>query len=149
MTGVNIVHVPYKGSGAALVALMSNEVQVSFATSASLAPLAKSGKLRTIAVSTIKPSLLAPDLPTVATTIPGYDSGGLTGMFAPRRTPPAIVNRLNREVVAFLNQASTKETSLNAGVEIVGNTPEEAVAKLKDETVKWSKVIKKGGVKQE
>jgi tripartite-type tricarboxylate transporter receptor subunit TctC len=146
MAHVNIVNVIYKGTGAALVALISGEVQLSFATSATAAPLIKSGKLRPIAVTSVRPSLLAPDLPTVAAVVPGYDTGGQTAMFAPRRTPPEIVARLNREVVALLRNSSTKDYFLKVGVETVGGTSEELASHLKEEKAKWTKVLNAGGM---
>lgn len=146
MAHVNIVNIIYKGTGAAVVALISGEVQLSFATSSTAAPLIKSGKLRPIAVTSNHPSLLAPDLPTVAAVVPGYDTGSQTAMFAPRRTPPDIVARLNREVVAFLGKSDAKEYFLKVGVETVGSTSEELASHLKEEKAKWTKVLNAGGM---
>ena len=144
MANIKIEQISYKGTGAALVGLVSGEVQLSFSTSAPLVPHIKFGKLRPLAVTTLKQSLIAPDLPTVAATLPGYDTGGLTAMFAPRGTSSAVISRLNREVLTFLNQPSVKERFLGFGVEVVASSPDELAAKLKDDMAKWVKVFKVG-----
>ena len=148
MAGVNIVWVPYKGSGVALTALLGNEVQMLISDVGFLMPHVKSGKLRALAVTTAQPSPLTPGLPTVASSgLPGYESVGRTGIWAPSKTPDAIINRLNREIVRALNQTEIKDKVLTAGAEVVGNTPEQFAALIKADIVKWSKVIKDAGIK--
>jgi tripartite-type tricarboxylate transporter receptor subunit TctC len=149
MAGVNIVHVSYQGGGPAVTALMGGEVQLLFSLAATATPHVRSGKLRALAVSSAQPSALAPDLPTVAMTLPGYEAGSMTGMFAPAKTPQAIINRLNQEIVRFLKTPETKEKFLSAGIEPVGSSPAESGAKMKSEMAALGKVIKDAGIKAE
>ena len=103
--------------------------------------------MRFLAVTSAKPSTLVPDLPTVAATVPGYDTGGATAMFASPGTPATIVSRLNREVVRLLNQADVKEKFFNVGVETVGSSPEQLAATVKSEMARLGKVVKDAGLK--
>ena len=148
MTGVNIVHIPHKGGAAAITALMSGEMQALIYDWGVVAPHLKSGKLRALAVASATPSTLVPGLPTVAASgLPGYDVAGLTGIWAPAKTPGAIINRLNQEIVRVINLPDVNERFLNAGLEAVGGSPEQFAATLKSEIAKWGKVIKDGGIK--
>jgi tripartite-type tricarboxylate transporter receptor subunit TctC len=148
MTGVNIVHVPYKGPAPATVALVSGEVQLFIFDLGLLGPHAKSGKVRALAVTSSTPSPLAPELPTVAASgVPGYESVGISGLFAPARTPAAIINRLNAEVVRFLGRPEVKERFFNAGAELVTGTPEQFASAVALEITKWGKVIKAANIK--
>ena len=150
MAGVNISRVPYKASAAAVAALAAGEVQVTIMDAPSAAPFVKSGRLRSLAVTSAAPSALAPGLPTVsASGLPGYEFVGLTGMLAPAKTPPAIINRLNQEVVRVLNLPDVKEKLLNIGSEVIGGTPEQFAAALKSDVATLSKVIKDAGIKAE
>jgi tripartite-type tricarboxylate transporter receptor subunit TctC len=146
MAGVDMVHVLYKAGGPAMISLLSGQVQVMFATAASVAPYVKSGRLMALAVTRAKPSALVPSLPTVAETLPGYDTGGATAMFAPPKTPPPVISQLNREIVRLLNQADVREQFLRAGVETVGSSPEELAATVSSDMKKWAKVIKEAGI---
>ena len=103
--------------------------------------------MRFLAVTSAKPSTLVPDLPTVAATVPGYDTGGATAMFASPGTPATIVSRLNREVVRLLNQADVKEKFFNVGVETVGSSPEQLAATVKSEMARLGKVIRESGIR--
>jgi tripartite-type tricarboxylate transporter receptor subunit TctC len=147
MTKTDIVHVPYKGIGPALTGLIANEVQVMCSTAAALAPFTKSGKLKALAVTSSKPSPLLPGLPTVATTVPGYEIVLWTGLFAVGKPPRPVINRLNQEIARALNSAEIREKFFNAGVETVGNTPEQFTAIIKSEIVSFGKVIKDAGIK--
>lgn len=148
MAGVNIVHVPYKGTGASITALISGEVQLTINDVGFIAPHVKSGRLRALAVTSDQPSVLAPGLPTVAASgVPGYELTGWTGMAAPAKTPGAIINRLHQEIVRVLNQPDVKEKYFNTGVETVGSSPEQFAAAMKSEVTQWSKVIKDAGIK--
>ena len=149
MAGVNIVRVPYKGGGPALNALLSGEVQVWFPNAAAAAAHIKSGKLRALAVTSAQPSALSPGLPTVAASLPGYDSVSMIGIFAQAKTRSSIVGEINREVVRILNAADVKERLLSTGVEPVGSSPKEFETAIKSEMVKWSKVIKDAGIRAE
>lgn len=150
MTGVEIVRVAYKGSGPALTALLSGELHFMFPSTGSANPLLKSGKLRPLAVTTLKPTALAPGLPTVAESgLPGYESASLLAVFAPAGTPAAIVQKLNQEMVKALQSTEARERLFNSGVEAVGSTPEQFAITLKNEMVKWGKVIKDAGIRSE
>ena len=149
MAGVNMVHIAYKGTAQALTAVVGGEIQLEFASVAATAPHIKAGRLRALAVTSAQPSALAPDLPTVAATLPGFESAGMTGMFAPAKTPAAIINRLNQELVQVLNRADVKEKVFNAGAEIGGNSPQQFAAAIKSEMGRLGKVIKDAGIRVE
>ena len=128
MAGINIVHVPYKGSGPAVNAVIAGEVQFMSASAAAVAPFTKSGKLRALAVTSAKPSAMLPGLPTIASAVPGYELELTTGLFASGKPPKAVINRLNQEIVRALNTKEIKEKFFTTGGETVGNTPEEFAA---------------------
>jgi tripartite-type tricarboxylate transporter receptor subunit TctC len=143
MAGLNIVRVVYKGTAAALNDLMSGEVQLAFSPAGTVSSHVKSGKLRALSVTSAQPSELFPGLPTVAASgVPGYESASTYGVFAPARTPPAIVARLNLEIVRTLGQPDVKEKLFNTGSEAVGSTPQELEAKIKSDMARFGKVLK-------
>ncbi len=147
MAGADIQRINYKGVGPSLIAVASGEVQVTFAASAGVTPLIKSGKLKPLAVTSAKPSALFPDLPTIAATLPGYESVSSNGVFAPAKTPRTVINRLNLEIVRVLNAADVKERFLNVGVETVGSSPEQFAAAIKSDMTRLGKLIKDAGIK--
>ena len=148
MAGVNIVHVPYKGQAAALNDLLSGLVQVMFPNAASVAPHVKSGRLRALAITTLKPSAHYPGLPTVAASgLPGYESVVMFGMWVPAQVPAPLITRLNRETVAVVNKADVKEKFFNVGVDTVGTTPEQFTAMIKADIIKMDKLIKSAGIR--
>ena len=150
MAGVNIVHVAYKATGPALTDVIGGQVQIMFASAASVMSLAKAGKLNALAVTSAQPSALTPGIPTVAATgLPGYEMEGITAIFAPAKTPEAIIDRLNQEIVRFLKTAKAKEQLLNVGSEVVAGSPAELAATLKSEMAKMGKVIKEAGLRIE
>jgi tripartite-type tricarboxylate transporter receptor subunit TctC len=150
MAGVNIVRVPYKGQGPAVLALLGGEVQVSFASSGSVAGHLRSEKLRALAVTSIRRSVVAPDLPTLAESgLPGYQSTTNAGMFAPDKTPARLVALLNREIVQALNKQELKDLLLKEGTEVVGSSPEAFAASIKAEMANMGKVIKAAGIRTE
>ena len=150
MTGVNIVRVPFKGNGPALNALIGGQVQLMFATAGAVAPHLKSGRLRALAVTSAQPSPLAPGLPTVAASgLPGYESISIYGVYAPSRTPPAIVQHLNEAIVRVLGRAEVKEKFLASGVETVGSAPGELAAIMKSEIARMGKVIRDAGLRED
>jgi tripartite-type tricarboxylate transporter receptor subunit TctC len=111
-------------------------------------PHVRLGKVRALAVTTAEPSPLVPGLPTVAASgLPGFEWVAATGIWAPAKTPAAVINRLNQEIVRVLNRADVKERFLNAGVEPVGNSPEAFAALIKSDIARVSKVIKDAGIK--
>ncbi|HKA44442.1 MAG TPA: tripartite tricarboxylate transporter substrate binding protein [Burkholderiales bacterium] len=150
MAGIDIVRIPYKGTGPAINALLGGQVQVMFVSTTSVAPHVKSGKLKALAVCTAHPSVLAPGLPTVtAAGLPGYEATSLFGMFAPAGTPAALIARLNREIVQALSRTEVKERLSGAGVETIGSSPAELAATMKAEMARWGKLIKSAGIREE
>ncbi|MGZ8198389.1 MAG: Bug family tripartite tricarboxylate transporter substrate binding protein [Burkholderiales bacterium] len=148
MTGTDMVHVPYKGGGAAVPALLGGQVQLMFASIVSALPQVRAGKLRALGVTSPRRSPSAPDVPTIAEAgVPGYDHTPWNGFFAPAKTPRNIVVRLNGEVAKILHTPDVKTVFTNDGAEPVGNKPEEFAAIMKSETAKWTKVIKAAGIK--
>ena len=150
MAGVDIVHVPYKGSTAAHPDVMSGQVSMIFDTIPAVLPHIKSGKLRPLAVTGTKRSPLLPDLPTIADAgLPGYAASSWGGVLAPAGTPKATIDKLNAEMVAVLKQPDVQERLTGVGLEPVGSTPAEFEAFMKAEIAKWSKIIKDAGITAE
>lgn len=147
MARADMVRVNYKSGGLALTELMSGEVQLFFANAGAVAPHMKSGRLRALAVTSAQPSVLLPGLPTVAAGgLPGYELVSVQGIFAPARTPEAVVARLNQEIVPFLKRADVKEKFFAAGMEPLGSAPEALAATVKSEMNRLGKVIKAAGI---
>ena len=148
MTHTDMVRIPYKGTGPSVVALVAGEAHLMFSGLGSVAVHMKTGRLRAIAVATSKRSALVPDLPTVASTVPGYEALSIIGMFAPAKTPPAIINLLQQEIARGLNKPEVKELFMNAGVEVVASTPDEFTTVIKSEMARLGKVIKDAGIRE-
>ena len=149
MAGVNIVRVNYKGGAQAVGDLIAGQIHLMFSPAGTATPHVKSGRLRALAVGSAEPSALAPGLPTVAASgLPGYESRSLSGLFAPAKTPVAIIKRLNQEVVRALNRADVKEKLFNSGMEAVASSPEEFAATIKSEMTRMDKVIKDAGLRE-
>ena len=150
MGGVDIVGVSYKGGRPAIVSLIGNETQISFATAPSSIPHVKTGRLRAIAVTSAKRSAVLPDLPTISEAgVPGYNVEGWVGLFAPARTPGRIITRLYDEVAKVLRMPEVKDVVLAGGSETAGTPLRETNEIVRDETAMWAKVIKTVGVKVE
>jgi tripartite-type tricarboxylate transporter receptor subunit TctC len=149
MTRVDMVHVPYKGTGPATTAVLSGEVSMSFGNIISTLPYAKSGRLRAIAVTTPKRSTVLPDIPAIAETLPGYSAGPWYGVLAPAGTPAPILGRLNQEIVKVLRSPEIRQNLSAEGADPVGNTPAEFAAHLKAETERWGKVVRDTRMKVE
>jgi len=148
MTGVDMVHVPYKGIAPALTDTISGQVTMSFSSLISGAPHVKIGRLRALAVTSARRSAAMPEVPTLAEAgVKGYASSTWYGLLAPRGTPRAIVLRLNTEVVALLKRPDVRERLLADGAEPIGNTPEEFGAFIKAEIERWAKVIRAAGIR--
>ena len=147
MTGVNLVHVPYRGGGPALVDLISGQVQVLFATMSSSIEYVRAGKLRALAVTTATRSSVLPDIPTVAEFVPGYESSFWTGVGAPKNTPAEIVDKLNKEMNATLADPKFKARLADLGGTALSGSPLDFGKFVADETKKWAKVVKFAGVK--
>ena len=148
MTGTNIVWVPFKSSGTALTGLMGGDVQMMFGGVFLVSASVKAGRLKALAVTSAQPSVLAVGLPTMADSgLPGYELVGSDAMYAPAKTPAAIINQVNREVVRFLRTPEAKEQYLSRGAEVIASSPEEHAAKLKSRVTVIGKLIKDAGIK--
>jgi tripartite-type tricarboxylate transporter receptor subunit TctC len=150
IAGVNIVRVPYKGTGPALIGLSAGQVQVMFGTAGGSVPLIKAGKIRALAVTSPKPSAIFPDLPTVsASGLPGYESASLGTVFAPAKTPEARISRLQREIARYMQTPEAKDQLLKSNVEPIASTPQELAATMKNEMARLGKLIKDAGIREE
>jgi len=149
MTGVNLVHVPYRGGAPAVADLVSGHLQVIFAPVSEAIQHIKSGKLRALAVTTATRLDVLPDVPTVAEFVPGYEASGFGGVGAPRNTPAEIIDRLNKELNAGLADSKIKGRIVELGGTVTGGSPAEFGTIISDATEKWAKVIKFAGVKAE
>jgi tripartite-type tricarboxylate transporter receptor subunit TctC len=148
MAGVDIVHIPYKGSGQAMVDLISGQVGIAFDQITSSLPHVESGKLRALAVTSAKRFLSVPQLPTVAEAgIRGYESVSWNGIAAPSGTPREIINRVHEQVARALQAPDIKERFFKDGIEGVGSTPEQFAAHIRSERAKWEKVVDSAGIK--
>ena len=147
--GANLISVPYKGGGPSTLALLSGEVDLCFATLATVKPHIESGKLRGLAVSTPKPSSVLPDLPTLAATYPDFESDNWFGLMGPRGLPPEIVEALNTTAVESLRSSDIYNTITKAGGEVIASTPQQFAQHLADEVARYAKVIQAGNIKPE
>ena len=150
MAGLDILHIPYKGSPSALNDLLGGRVQLMFPNAASVMPHVKSGRLRALAVTTAGPSRLFPDLPPVADSgLRGYQSVVTFGLFAPAKIPSAIINQLNQAVGRILDAPDVKERFFNVGAETVGGPPQQLGDTMKSEIARLGKVIKEAGIRED
>ena len=148
VTKINIVHVAYKGTAPALTDLLAGQVQMVFSTMPPPLPFVKTGKLRALAVTTAKRSKAAPDVPTIAESgVPGFEVQNWQGVVVPAKTPRAIVDRLNREMVKILAQPSLVEVFGTQGLDPVGNTPAQFDKLIHAEIDKWTALVKAAGIK--
>jgi tripartite-type tricarboxylate transporter receptor subunit TctC len=147
--GLDMVHVPYKGGGPAMMDTIAGQAQINMASLIQVIPHAKSGKLRLLATSGTKRSALFPDTPTVAETVPGYDATNWWGLVAPAATPPAILSRLHAELETLLKSDETRKRLENEGADVIRMTPAEFGRFIGEETLKWGKVVKQAGIQPE
>jgi tripartite-type tricarboxylate transporter receptor subunit TctC len=146
---LDLVHVPYKGTGPALTALLGNQISVFFSTYASALPHVKAGRLRAYAVTSAKRTTTLPDVPTVAESgFPGYEYSTWYGFLAPAGTPRTIIEKLNKTAVGVLNSQKTRERYLAQGVDPIPSTSAQYVAHLKAEVEKWTKVVRAAKIPQ-
>ncbi len=150
MAHVNITRIPYKGAAPAINDLISGQVQVMFGSASAVAQHVRSGRLRALAVTSAQPSALAPGLPTVAAAgVPGYSLVAAFGVFAPARTPAAIIDRLHDQIVRVLREPDVKERLFKSGSEAVGSSPEEFAATIKAEMTGLGKLITDAGIRDD
>lgn len=148
MTGMNMVHVPYKGGAPSVTALLANEVQVNFATISTALPHVKTGRLRALAVSTAKRSPAAPDVPTIEEAgVPGYDYSSWIGLLAPARTPQPAVKKLHGESARIVHTPEIRKVLAHEGSEPVGNTPEAFSELIRNEVARWKRVAQSANIK--
>jgi tripartite-type tricarboxylate transporter receptor subunit TctC len=150
MAGVDMVRVGYKGTGAAVIGVMSGEVHLMFPGAPAAMPFVKQGRLRAIAVCTAEPSPFAPGVPTVtASGVPGFESTSPQGLFAPAGTPTAIVTRLQQELARTLNSDDVKPKLFNAGSQVVTNSPEAFAAVMRNDIDRIARLVKVAGIQAE
>ncbi len=148
MAGIDIVRIAYNGSGAVIANLVSNQVQVAFSSSNTGMPHVATGRLRVLGVANAKPSPIAPDVPTVASSgLPGFEVTAAQCMWVPAHTPKAVVDRLSLEVLRVLNNADVKKRFLSNDTETVGTTSQQTAAYINADIVKWGKVIKEANLR--
>lgn len=150
VTGINIVHVPYKGGGEAINAVLGGHVQLYVGPIGTVVSHVKAGRLKALAVTSLKRSPVVPELPTVAEAgLPGSEHTVWNGVLAPARTPPAIIKKLNTEVAAILKTSTMRDRFAAEGVEPGGITPEELGAFIRCEIAKWARITSEAGIKPE
>jgi tripartite-type tricarboxylate transporter receptor subunit TctC len=149
MTGVNLVHVPYRGAGPALTDLIAGQVQVYFAQMMASIEYIRAGKLRPLAVTIATRSDALPDIPTVSEFVPGYEAVVWQGIGAPKKTPPEIVDKLNKEINTALADPKIKARLADLGGTVLPSTPADFGKLIADETEKWGKVIRSANIKAE
>ena len=149
-TGIDLQHIPYKGSALVITDVMGGQITLAFENIAPVLPIIRSGKLKALAISASKRSALLPDVPTVAESgFPGFQAVGWFGVLAPANTPASTITKLNQETVRVLKLAEVRERLLGMGMEIFGSTVEEFAAFEKTEIEKWAKVVKSASVRIE
>lgn len=150
MSGIQVIHVPYKGGGPALSELMGGQVQALFSIALTAIPQVKAGRIRALAITSARRSALAPDLPTIAESgFPGFEVVGWFGWLAPAGTPKEIIVRLNSEIVRILRLPEMHERLLALGADPIGSTPQAFAAFIKSEHDKWARVIRHANIRAE
>jgi tripartite-type tricarboxylate transporter receptor subunit TctC len=147
MTGISMIHVPYRGGAPALTDMISGQVQVMFDNVPTSIEFIRAGKLRPLAVTTAQRSEVLPDLPTVADFVPGYEASAWYGVGAPKGTPAEIIDKLNSEINAILANPKTKSRFAELGASLIGGSPADFGRLVVEETDKWSKVVRFSGAK--
>ena len=149
MSGIRMLHVPYRGGGESIIAVASGHVATTVSSMLGTMPQVRAGRLRALGVTSAKRVPSAPDVPAIAETVPGYESLQWYGLLAPAATSKDILARLHKEAVAVLRMPDVSSRLVNDGAEVVAGTPEEFAAFIKAETLKWAKVAKAAGIQPE
>jgi tripartite-type tricarboxylate transporter receptor subunit TctC len=148
MTGTDMVHVPYKGLSPALTDLLSGQIQLMFSSTVAILPQVRAGRLRGLAITSVKRSAAMPEVPTVAEAgVAGYETASWYGVLAPAGTPRAIIEQLNREIARVVQMPDVRERLMSEGAEPAGGSPQEFAAHIKRELARWSQVIKQAKIK--
>ncbi|MGA0033655.1 MAG: tripartite tricarboxylate transporter substrate binding protein, partial [Burkholderiales bacterium] len=147
LTGINLVHIPYKGAGPALIDVVGGQVQMICTSPLPAMPHVKAGRLRALGMTSLERSPAYPDVPTVAETVPGYQSTLWYALLAPAGTPPAVIRRVHGEAVKVLTDAQVRNQLLKLGATPVGNTPQQLQAFIGGEIARWKKLVKQTGIK--
>ena len=147
MAGVKMVHIPYKGGAPAMIALLAGQIELIFSSAPTAVPQVKAGKIRALAVTTAKRSVILPELPTVAEAgLPGFEADNWYGVVTTMKTPRPVIDRLNAEIGRALHAPDVKQLLLSQGLEVRTSTPQEFSAYIRSEFDKWAKVIKDAGI---
>jgi tripartite-type tricarboxylate transporter receptor subunit TctC len=149
MAGVNMLHVPYKGSAPGMTDVIAGNVMLMFPNVTAALPHIKSGRLRALGVTSLKRSAVLAGVPAIAETLPGYEATAWFGFFAPAGLPPELTRFINGEMVKAVNDPRVRELIQSQGADIVGDTPEEFLAFVNAEIAKWAKVIESAGMERE
>ncbi len=147
LSGIDIVHVPYKGAVPAITDLMGGQVQIACQAVPSLPTYLKTGRIRSLGVTTLTRTVIAPDVPSVADTLPGFEILGWYGMLAPLRTPPEVIAKVNADVMRTLKSPEVQEKLIVLGAEAAGSSPADFGAFLRRETVKWTKLLRDANIR--
>jgi len=148
-TGVDWVHIPFKGAGPAFADLLAGSEQLMFATTLSTLPYVRSGKLKALGVTGATRSPAAPDIPAIAESVPGYEFTQWHGLVAPAKTPPDVIAKLNGEIAKILKMPKIRERFASLGSEVVGGSPQEFDKLIKSELVRYADIVKITGMKAE
>ena len=147
MAGIKMVHIPYKGGAPAMIDLLAGQIQLIFSSAPTAVPQVKAGKIRGLAVTTARRSLILPELPTISEAgLPGFEADNWYGVVTTMKTPRAVIERLNTEVVRALHTTDVKQLLFTQGLEVRTSTPQEFGSYMKSEFEKWAKVIKDAGI---
>lgn len=150
MAGIDIVRIPYKGSGPATNALLAGQVEMTFAIASSVIPHVRAARLRAIALTGSRPSSIVAGVPTIAESgLPGYEAIQTIGFLAPARTPADVVTKLQQETARVLAKPEVRDRLLNVGAEPVGGTPAEFAALIRSDMAKWGRLIKEAGIREQ
>lgn len=148
MTGVKMTHIPYKGTGSIFTDLIAGEVQVLFGDIMATIPHVRSGRLRALGVTSTTRSPILPDVPTISEAgVPGYDSVGWFGVFAPANTPRPIINKLHAALVKYTSLPDVRERFAGLGADVIANTPQQFAVIQKADTARWARVVKESGAR--
>lgn len=148
MAGIEMIHVPYKGGGAAVVDLIAGQVSMYFGTTPSTLPFVKSGKLRALGVTTAKRTIAAPDLPTIAEAgLPGFEQSAWHGLLAPANTPEPVIAKLHAETSKLLRSPDVIEKFAVQGIDVIGGSPADFAAFIRQDVAKYAKLVKTAGIR--